>query len=312
MRCLVLINRGSGTVRDRWTPELRDRVMQALRENGWTPDLREVDGAAIPRTVEAALREGTDAVIAGGGDGTTRSLAGMVQRVGVPLGVLPFGTLNLAARDLGTPLDPVEAAASLRPGVTREVDVLEVNGHACLCMLLLGFYPMIADAEEEFHGHQWWVKSYLFTRMLFRSYFQTPAMHLTVTGLERAPVELRTRFLALIPGEYRDEPGLLPKREGLSSGHFTVYSSRHRSRWSVAKAALRYVFGRAQGDPDLDQHSATEAVLRIRGKRRVPAAIDGELLQLENPIQVKLHPRALTVLKPVRVEESETAVNRSR
>lgn len=77
------------------------------------------DARAVPTTesdggggqARDALAAGADAVVAIGGDGTVREVAGVVAHTGVPLGIVPAGTANLFARNLGLPLRDVDAAA---------------------------------------------------------------------------------------------------------------------------------------------------------------------------------------------------------
>jgi diacylglycerol kinase family enzyme len=311
MRCAVIINRGSGTVLHAWNEAMSEGFQTALIENGWTPEIHVVEGADICRVTRDALNSGVGAVMAGGGDGTTRAVAAEMIGSSIPLGVLPLGTLNLAARDLGSPLDPIEAVRALRPGETRRIDVLRANNELSLCMLVLGFYPLIVQQQEEYHGRRWWLKTWRFARAMWRSYFQMPRLHITLTKEDGATQLIKTRFFAIIPGEYEDVLGLVPKRANLASGRCTIYTSRHRSRASVVLAALRYLLGRARTDPELDIASAREVALEIRGTRAVPAAIDGEILRLNVPITIELLPRALTVLRPVvggRGAEREPAV----
>ena len=298
MRCAVVINQGSGTVKELWNDELRARLEAELRHNGWSPSLFFVPGPQVAEVVRDALASGVQAVLAGGGDGTTRAVASQLCGTSVAMGVLPFGTFNLAARDLGTPLPPVEAVRSMYPGQTRRIDVLRANGELCLCMLVLGFYPLIAKQQMEYHGRNWWVKSWRFAAALWNSYFDMPELRLRLTHGDGSIRNIATRFLAAVPGEYEDTLGLVPRRENLASGHCTIYTSRHSTRWSVVRATLRYAFGAARQDPDLEITPVRRVNLEIKGERRVPAAIDGELLTLRSPIELELMPQALTVLVP--------------
>ncbi|WP_413320115.1 diacylglycerol kinase family protein [Agrococcus sp. 1P02AA] len=73
---------------------------------------------------ERALAGGADAVIAVGGDGTVREVASALAHTGTPLGVMPVGTANLFARNLGLPLrDPAEAARIAVEGADAAIDL---------------------------------------------------------------------------------------------------------------------------------------------------------------------------------------------
>src|SRR4051794_6507291 len=83
------------------------------------------DGARIPGIVDA---DRTDVVVAAGGDGTVSAVAARLVGGQRKLGVIPGGTLNHFARDLGIPDDIEAAAAVLKTGRSRRVDVAELNG----------------------------------------------------------------------------------------------------------------------------------------------------------------------------------------
>ena len=88
-----------------------------------------------------AKRGEIDAIVVGGGDGSVRTVAGVLADTGVPLGVLPLGTLNHFAKDLGIPLKVEQAAAAIAAGHTRNVDIAEVNGKTFINNSSIGIYP---------------------------------------------------------------------------------------------------------------------------------------------------------------------------
>ena len=75
-----------------------------------------------------ALAERRRPVVAGGGDGTVNAVAGKLAGTDTALGVLPMGTLNHFAKDVGIPLNLDAAVYNLFTGKIRKVDVGEVNG----------------------------------------------------------------------------------------------------------------------------------------------------------------------------------------
>jgi diacylglycerol kinase (ATP) len=96
----------------------------------------------------AAIGARADVVIALGGDGTVRAVAETLAGSGIPLGVVPFGTGNLLAKNLGLPegFDSIPTALS---GTTRKLDVCTANGESFTVMAGTGFDAlMIRDAPE--------------------------------------------------------------------------------------------------------------------------------------------------------------------
>jgi diacylglycerol kinase (ATP) len=105
---------------------LRDAVTAGMREAGWDTPLWLETTAEDPgyAMAEQALGEGVAMVLACGGDGTVRAVLTVLAGTGTPLGVLPAGTGNLLARNLGLPVDDLGKALDVAlTGVVRPIDV---------------------------------------------------------------------------------------------------------------------------------------------------------------------------------------------
>jgi YegS/Rv2252/BmrU family lipid kinase len=129
----------------------RAGVFEAMAAHGWSEPLwLETTPDETGRGLaEAAVAEQVDVVIASGGDGTVTACAGGVAGSGVPLAVLPAGTGNLLARNLGLPLALDEALAVAMSGRDRPLDVGVVNGHPFVAMAGVGFDAMLLDSTGE-------------------------------------------------------------------------------------------------------------------------------------------------------------------
>lgn len=297
-RCVVILNKKSGTLSELWSDDFEQELLGALKANGWAPELHLTDGSDIDSIVEHAIESRCDAIIAGGGDGTTTSIASQLRNTEIPLGILPCGTLNLAARDLGTPLDPLEAVKSLHPQRYRNIDVLEVNGQTCLCLTILGVYPELLHQAEEFHGRKWWIKFCKLSGQLATAYFRSPRFRIKIEKNSGETKDVSTRLLLIVPGEYEDEFGFIPRREGLSSGKCRLYVSKHQSRWSNLKMAFRFLTGHTKQDPDMLVESADSVEISVKGKSSAKVSLDGELLELKLPARFDLKRHELRVLVP--------------
>src|SRR5690606_31784764 len=106
----------------------RDAVAAAESAAGWAKSLWLETSEADPGVGQArrALAEGADVVITAGGDGTVRAVAQGLQNTGVPLALLPSGTGNLLARNLGLDVNASRMEASVElafTGVDTAIDV---------------------------------------------------------------------------------------------------------------------------------------------------------------------------------------------
>src|SRR5271165_2908890 len=96
-----------------------------------------------------AVAERSWPVVAGGGDGTINAVAGALAGSGTALGILPIGTLNHFAKDVGIPLGLEAAIRNIFTGRVAEVDVGEVNGRVFVNNSGIGLYPRIVRQREE-------------------------------------------------------------------------------------------------------------------------------------------------------------------
>src|SRR3954449_7006478 len=100
-RIPVLLNRGGGTVAG--DPQMRSKVAAAFKAAGLDTKVELIDGGKCEVRCRAIAERGDDLVVIGGGDGTISAAASALVGSKTRLGILPLGTLNHFARDLGMP-----------------------------------------------------------------------------------------------------------------------------------------------------------------------------------------------------------------
>jgi YegS/Rv2252/BmrU family lipid kinase len=124
-RCAVIVN--PARVTD-WTT-FRRHVEYQVKTRGWQQPLwlettEEDPGRAMARQ---AVEEGVDLVLGAGGDGTIRVVCSALAGTGIPFGLIPAGTGNLLARNLGIPLDEAAALDVAFNGLNKPVDLVKVT-----------------------------------------------------------------------------------------------------------------------------------------------------------------------------------------
>lgn len=107
-----------------------------------TYDLK--DPSRLTQTVETSLREGADLLIIGGGDGSFRTVANRIAQTKTALGILPLGTVNDFARNLGIAPNIVDACRVIADGYTADVDLCRANKSHFLITASIGYS---ADAQ---------------------------------------------------------------------------------------------------------------------------------------------------------------------
>lgn len=286
MRVVVLCNGGAGTA---LPPE---RLVEVLREAGIEAEVQAVEGPALREAAVAAVGR-TDAVVAAGGDGTVSAVAGALAGTGTPLGVLPLGTLNHFAKDLGIPLDVAGAARVLAEGRVRAVDVAEVNGHRFVNNSSVGFYPRVVTergrlraALGKWLGVAWGALAVL---------WKLPRLRLRLR-FEGGEAPFVTPFLFV--GNNRYDPRLLADRhrDALDRGELRVYVAPWSGRLAFVRLAVRALLGRRR---PFDVTELSARAVQVHSRRRsLRVAADGEVLRLAPPLRYAIHPGALRVLAP--------------
>ncbi|WP_029008102.1 diacylglycerol/lipid kinase family protein [Azospirillum halopraeferens] len=249
--------------------------------------------AAIAR----AAASDADAVVVGGGDGTVATAVNLLVPVGKPLGVLPLGTMNLLARELGTPPGLTAAARAVAHGRPRAIDVAEVNGELFLNHSALGIYPaMVQERERQrvLHGLGKWPAMAL---AAVKALHRLPVLDVAI-DLGEGPQRVRTPVLVVSNNPYAEGYGPVLRRATLDGGRLGVYVARHRSGWAMLRLMTRLMLGTWQEDEELVRLEATGLTVHSR-RRRLRIANDGEIRRPAPPLVYRIRPRALRILQPM-------------
>jgi diacylglycerol kinase family enzyme len=300
MKVVALINAGAGTV-ERHEPEaFVERLAAGFAAHGVEVEIELLNGDEIGLAAERARARAAaaeiDAIAVGGGDGTIRTVAGVLAGSDVPLGLLPLGTLNHFARDLGVPSDLDAAVAVIAGGATQAVDVGEVNGEVFVNNSSIGVYPyMVLDRERRrsLHGLTKWTAMAL---AAVRTLRYLPLRRLSIRAGGRAE-PFRTPCAFIGNNEYGLTMPALGKREKLDDGELCLYVARADGRLALLWLALRAALGFVREARDLRTLRAPEADISAR-LSRLPVALDGEVHVLRPPLRYRVRPRALRVFVP--------------
>ena len=294
----VIINARSG-LSDK--EEARGRLVEIFASSGLEAEiiLAQTGGEMLSAARDAA-RESGALVVAAGGDGTISAVASAVVGRNAVLGVLPLGTLNHFARDLGISSDLETATRTIISGQTRRVDVGEVNGRIFLNNSSLGLYPIIVREREKQQrlGSGKWPAFVWATIQAFRRYpFLDVRLRVDGQSLDR-----RTPFVFIGNNEYAMERFEIGLRDCLNHGQLSLYITHRTSRLGLVKLALRALLGRLKDDKDFLALCTDEMKIETR-HQRLRVALDGEVEVMETPLHYRVRPGALQVIVPA--EESK-------
>jgi diacylglycerol kinase family enzyme len=293
----VVLNAGAGGAT---SSEDDDRAAQRVRDAfgkaGIAAEIACVRPGKLQDEIRKSLRGTLDAVVVGGGDGTLNAAAQCLVGATLPLGILPMGTLNHFAKDVGLPLGLDDAVSVIAAGHVRQVDVGEVNGRYFLNNSSIGLYPAAVSEREELrhrHGGGKWVAMAQAAFDLLRRY---PLLTAEVT-IDGKAMHLRTPFIFVGNNQYEMNFFSLGRRKSLEAGELSVYLSRDGGRAGLVRQALRGILGRLEQDRDFRSYAARQLAIAT-GRRRVRVSADGEIQWMTPPVRYAVHPGALKVIAP--------------
>ncbi len=288
---VVLLNAASGGGND---DALAQRIATLFDAAGARAEVRRVGGERLAAELRAAIDRRPDAIVAGGGDGTVNSVAAALVDGPIALGVLPLGTLNHFAKDLGLPLELDAAVERIARGEVRRVDVGEVNGRVFVNNSSLGLYPDIVRERERQQrrlGRGKWAALAWATIGALRR-FPFLGVRLLVDG--RAAFR-RTPFVFIGNNVYSMEGFAIGERARLDARCLSLYVVRRAGRLKLLVLALRAVFGRLQQARDFDALCAAEIEIESK-RRRLRVATDGEITLMAPPLRYRTRPASLAVI----------------
>ncbi len=211
------------------------------------------------------------------------------------MAILPIGTLNHLARDLGVSLDVNEAIGQLKSDRIARIDLGEVNGRVFINNSVIGLYPAYWFLRARIE-HRWklrWlsVASALFTVLRRNPYLK---LRLTVNGQE---IVRKTPYVLVANNEHKMEGYQLGTRARLDRGLLWVYVMRKLSRWRLLRMAVSLVFGRFKKQDDFETYAVSSLRVETR-RKRLGVSLDGEVKSLRTPLEYRSLPGALSVIAP--------------
>jgi YegS/Rv2252/BmrU family lipid kinase len=287
----VILNMKSGTGQARRAEE---KIAQAFRSFGLEPKIimvkKDIAGEAA-----TAVKEGHRLIVAGGGDGTINAVASALVHTEAALGVLPLGTFNHFARDLGVPLDVDEAVRVMAAGKVTAVDVGQVNGRIFINNSSVGLYPKIVlERRHERHtGRSKWTA---FVVSIWRVLRRLPHLQIKLATGGTETVH-STSFVFIGNNQYEIEGPKIGTRHALNAGELFCYVAHATTRWHLLRLASDAVFGRLRRSEALNVLHGKEAWIAAR-RKRLRVALDGEVATMATPLHLRILPGALRVIVP--------------
>ena len=289
----MIINERSGTAAK---PDVGLEIQSLFERHGARVRLERVrDPADLAARARQAATRG-DVIVAAGGDGTVGAVAGAAVSSRATIGVLPMGTLNHFAKDVGLPLPLEEAIKGIMTGRVRQCDVGEVNGRVFVNNSSVGLYPrMVWEREaQQRRGRRKWSAFGIAMVNTWRNY-RLIAARLDVDG---SPAVVRTPFIFVGNNTYRAEGFGLGGRSRLDEGRLSIFVAPECGRFEILSLPLRALTGRLRADTVPFNGFQADTVTVEVTHRRASVALDGEVALIAPPLVYRIRPRALNVIGP--------------
>jgi diacylglycerol kinase family enzyme len=296
----IVLNAGSGKL---GADATQGAIEAVLEQAGRVHRLFVVkDAARLQETARQALdaaRAQGGVVVAAGGDGSLNAVARVVLGSGCAFGVVPLGTFNYFARTHGIPTDAAEAARSLLESTVHPVQVGLINDRLFLVNASLGLYPQLLEDREAYKqqfGRSRWVALGAGLVSLLREHRQLRIR------LERPEGARDIRTPTLFVGNNRLQLERIGIEESalIEQGQLVAITLRPVGLPSMLWLLLRGALGRL-GDADkvfsfgVDRMTVRQAL--PYGPRGVKVATDGEIVWMKMPLEIRVSPEPLYLLK---------------
>lgn len=277
----------------------RGKVDAALTERGfddtvWLETTEEDPGVTMAKT---AIAEGVDLVVVAGGDGTVRVVCAELAGSGIPVAVLPAGTGNLLARNLGISLDLDEALSQLLDGSQQQIDSVTIKGDQLddrfVVMAGLGLdAAIIADAPDALKKHVGWA-AYVVSTVKNLNH---PFVRVEITIDDKPPVRRRARTVVIgNVGTLQANIPLLPDaKPDDGTIDLVVLAPRRISHWP--RLALSLVLKRMQEGRHIERF--TGQTIQVKASTTVRRELDGDQVSNGRILTATVDPGALLVRVP--------------
>ena len=285
LRILFVLNSGAGNKGTDWQAEI-EQYFAALSH---TIELLTLGEDCCMDPVNDKVRSFSPTlVVAAGGDGTVKLVAECVSEKNIPLGILPGGSANGLAKELGIPMEPQEALHILITGKIKKIHLIKVNEHLCIHLSDIGFNAFVIKKFEAQSGRGMW--GYL--KASIKVLFQNPMMEVDIQ-IDGANKTVNAAMIVIANGNSYGSGALINPIGKLDDNLFEVIA--------VKKISLRELFKMVVSHKPYDPKKTAvyqTNQLHMKSARKAHFQVDGEYLGKTNEVNAELLPGALQIVVP--------------
>jgi diacylglycerol kinase (ATP) len=304
MRAVVIVNPIAGPGRRKTLDQCAALARSVLATHGYTAHVVVTESPTdASRFARDAIQFGANLVVAWGGDGTINGAGSALAGTSLPLGIVPGGSGNGLARDLGLPREPARALAIAATGRERAIDAGELHGSLFFNIAGIGL-----DAEIAAHlaqpGARRGLAGYVMATARELRTYEPEVYAIRIDGddprmtalSDDTTIEKRALLVALANSRQYGNGAQIAPRAELDDGAIDVVVVEARRFWAFVSRLPAFFRGTLEEAPDLLMRRATR--LSISARRPIRFHVDGEPRSGPETLLLRVHPRALRVRVP--------------
>jgi diacylglycerol kinase (ATP) len=289
-KLLFMINAAAGARQIDWQEEISKYFASKTQE---------IDFFSIEKNTETQMIKDVvskiqpSVVISVGGDGTLKLIATALLDMNIPIGILPAGSANGMAKELGIPLVPAEAFEIIESGDLLNIHMVSINNQMCIHLSDMGFNALVVKKFDDSHSRGMWGYIKACLKVLIRH----PTMYASVKTDDDV-VHRKAKMIVIANGARYGSGAVINPEGRLDDEVFEVIIVRRISFGELLKMMITH-----------QQYNAKKTeifrtrTLQVRSKHRIHFQIDGEYIGKINEVKAEIIPNCLHIIVPRKREE---------
>jgi diacylglycerol kinase (ATP) len=283
---LFIINSAAGNNKTDW----EKTILQYFDNKPFSIFIYQLSNPCTPEQIQEQIKKHTpNRIIAVGGDGTLKLVTESVLNNDLPVGVLPAGSANGMAKELGIPIDAEKALEIITQGNVKKIDLIRINKELCIHLSDIGFNAFVVKTFETFNKRGMW--SYI--KAAFRVLLRHRHMEVTITG-DNQIVKRKAAMVVIANATQYGTGAVINPNGKLDDGLFEIIVIKKISFGEIIKMMITH----KDFDPRKTELFTTSGV-EMRSKHHVHFQVDGEYLGRIYSLKAECLPGVLPMIVPV-------------
>ncbi|MCS3797388.1 diacylglycerol/lipid kinase family protein [Niastella sp. OAS944] len=285
LKLLFFINSAAGNNNTDW----EQTILQYFNNKPYTIVIYHLSNPCTREQIQEQIKKHTpNRVIAVGGDGTLKLVTESIMNSGLPLGLLPAGSANGMAKELGIPTDAEKALDIITQGHINKIDLISINKELCIHLSDIGFNAFVVKTFETFNKRGMW--SYI--KAALRVLFRHRHMEVTIAG-DKKTIKRKAAMVVIANATKYGTGAVINPNGKLDDGLFEIIVIKKISFSEIVKMMITH----KDFDPRKTELFTTSGV-EMRSKHHVHFQVDGEYLGKIYSLKAACLPGVLQMIVP--------------